>query len=99
VILTETALDAQLKINDFCHKNEIAFISADVRGLFCWAFCDFGSKFEVHDKNGEEPSEVMIEKITQVTTPPKSFWNYPNFWLFLPLPLLKGYGWSCYLPG
>jgi len=65
VILTDTPLSTQLRINDFCHKNEIAFVSADVRGLFCWAFCDFGSKFEVHDKNGEEPAEVMIEKITQ----------------------------------
>ncbi|KAL6048271.1 Ubiquitin-like modifier-activating enzyme 6 [Balamuthia mandrillaris] len=65
VILTDTPLDLQLKINDYCHSKGIAFISADVRGLFCSAFCDFGEKFEIHDKNGEENLEVMIDGVTK----------------------------------
>ncbi len=28
------------------------------------AFCDFGSAFEVFDKNGEELPEVLVGKIT-----------------------------------
>ena len=39
---------------------------ADVRGLFTWVFCDFGTEFEIFDKNGEENREVLIEKITKV---------------------------------
>lgn len=65
VILTETPLHLQKKINAYCHARGIAFISADVRGVFCWAFCDFGDKFEVHDINGEEPLEIMIEHVSK----------------------------------
>eukprot|EP01087_Luapelamoeba_hula_P012828 TRINITY_DN3622_c0_g1_i1.p1 TRINITY_DN3622_c0_g1~~TRINITY_DN3622_c0_g1_i1.p1 ORF type:complete len:1066 (-),score=192.27 TRINITY_DN3622_c0_g1_i1:111-3308(-) len=64
VVLTEVPLETQVRINDYCHKEGIAFASAEVRGLFTWAFCDFGDKFEIHDKNGEEPVEVMIEGVT-----------------------------------
>lgn len=34
VVMTNTPLAKQLEINDYCHANGIAFISADVRGLF-----------------------------------------------------------------
>ena len=44
------------------------FISADVYGLFCWAFCDFGDHFEVVDGNGEEPKDTFISNITKVST-------------------------------
>jgi ubiquitin-activating enzyme E1 len=64
--LTETPLSLQKKINAYCHERGIAFISADVRGVFCWAFADFGDKFEVHDTNGEEPLDLMIEHVTKV---------------------------------
>ena len=41
-------------------------MSADVFGLFCGAFCDFGDKFEISDANGEEPKETFIANITKV---------------------------------
>ena len=41
-------------------------MSADVFGLFCGAFCDFGDIFEVSDPNGEEPKETFIAEITKV---------------------------------
>jgi len=66
VILTDTPLSLQKKINAYCRTSGIAFIAADVRGVFCWAFCDFGDQFGVHDSNGEEPLEVLIEQITKV---------------------------------
>jgi len=65
VILTDTPLSLQKKINAYCRTSGIAFIAADVRGVFCWAFCDFGDQFGVHDSNGEEPLEVLIEQITK----------------------------------
>lgn len=65
VILTETPLNIQLKINDYCHSKGIRFISADAYGIMTWTFCDFGECFEIFDKDGEENKEVLIEKITQ----------------------------------
>lgn len=53
VVVTETPLELQLKINDFCHKNKIPYISTEVRGLFGSIFCDFGEGFVVVDPNGE----------------------------------------------
>ena len=44
----------------------IQFVSADVYGLFCGAFCDFGDEFEVSDANGEEPRDTFIADITKV---------------------------------
>ena len=41
-------------------------ISGDVAGLFAYAFCDFGSNFEVLDTNGEEAIDVFICNITKV---------------------------------
>ena len=37
-----------------------------MRGVFSYAFCDFGDHFEVVDINGEEPVEVFIADITKV---------------------------------
>lgn len=39
-----------------------------MRGVFSYAFCDFGDHFEVVDINGEELVEVFIADITKVTT-------------------------------
>lgn len=65
VILTEVSLSVQLKVNSFCRAHDIKFVSADVFGLFCGAFCDFGDQFEVSDPNGEEPKETFIASITK----------------------------------
>jgi hypothetical protein len=66
--LTDVPIATQLRINDYCHSKGIAFIAADVRGVFTWAFCDFGTGFEVHDKNGEECKEVLIGGVSKVCT-------------------------------
>ncbi|XP_038660375.1 ubiquitin-like modifier-activating enzyme 6 [Scyliorhinus canicula] len=67
VVLTETRLSLQKRINDFCHAQQppIKFISADIYGVFCRVFCDFGDQFEVADPNGEEPKEIFIQNITK----------------------------------
>lgn len=63
VVLTETALKTQIEINDFTHNNGIFFISADVRGLFGAAFCDFGPSFSVVDPTGEAPLSGIVADI------------------------------------
>ncbi|KAL5005528.1 hypothetical protein ScPMuIL_018984 [Solemya velum] len=67
VILTEVALSTQIKVDNFCRIQSppIKFISADVFGVFCQAFCDFGDEFGVVDPNGEELKEVFISTISK----------------------------------
>ncbi|ESO94579.1 hypothetical protein LOTGIDRAFT_232383 [Lottia gigantea] len=67
IILTESPLNVQLKVNRYCRsqKPQIQFISSDVFGILGQVFCDFGDEFEVMDHNGEEPKEVFVANITQ----------------------------------
>ncbi|KAN0022843.1 hypothetical protein ACTFIU_005584 [Dictyostelium citrinum] len=64
IILTESNLNDQIKINEFCRENDIKFIIADCYGLGGWVFNDFGDEFKVYDKNGEELKEVFISNIS-----------------------------------
>jgi ubiquitin-activating enzyme E1-like protein 2 len=65
VVLTDAPLALQIKVDDFCHANDIRFMSVDVYGVFGWAFTDFGKNFEIFDKNGEETKEVFLSDITR----------------------------------
>jgi hypothetical protein len=53
--------------------------------VFCWAFADFGDKFEVSDTTGEEAKEVLVGDISKVkvtlsTRNPNPVPNFiPNF--------------------
>jgi hypothetical protein len=51
-------------VNAICRKNGVKFIAADCYGAFTRVFNDFGDKFEVLDKNGEELPDCNITKIT-----------------------------------
>ncbi|CAI2384890.1 unnamed protein product [Moneuplotes crassus] len=64
VIMTEASLDSQILVDNYCREHNTKFISADVNGVFCRIFNDFGDEFEVIDKNGEETKELMIKEIT-----------------------------------
>lgn len=64
VVATDTPLAESIRIDEFCHANGIAFIKADVRGVFAQVFCDFGPSFEVLDVDGEEPHTGIIAGIT-----------------------------------
>ncbi|GFZ19660.1 ubiquitin-activating enzyme 1 [Actinidia rufa] len=46
------------------HQPTIAFIKAEVRGLFGSVFCDFGPEFTVFDVDGEEPHTGIIASIS-----------------------------------
>ncbi len=45
-------LKKALALNDFCHRSGIAFIRADIRGVFASVFTDFGASFTVVDVDG-----------------------------------------------
>lgn len=64
VVLSGYSLQESVKINEECRKKNIKFILCDAKGPFSYLFNDFGPQFEVADKNGEEPAEVMIKNIT-----------------------------------
>lgn len=64
VVTTETTtLEEKVKINEFCHKNNIKFISTETRGLFGNIFVDFGDEFTVIDATGEEPKSGIVSDI------------------------------------
>jgi len=67
VVFTERQSFSELEsVNKFCHENEIAFISADIRGVFAQIFVDFGSNFTVVDPDGEEPPKLIISSIDKM---------------------------------
>lgn len=59
-------MERAIEINDYCHSHQppIAFVKADVRGLFGSVFCDFGPEFAVLDVDGEEPHTGIIASIS-----------------------------------
>lgn len=64
VVLTLTPPAEQLRIAEITHRNKIALITADTRGLFSQIFCDFGKDFTVYDPTGANPSSAMVASIT-----------------------------------
>lgn len=65
VVLTNSPLEEQKHIGEFCHRSGIYFIVADTRGLFGQIFCDFGENFIVSDTDGEQPVSVMIAAVSK----------------------------------
>lgn len=64
VVLTLTPLAEQHRIAEITHRNNIALITADTRGLFSQIFCDFGKDFTVYDPTGATPSSAMVASVT-----------------------------------
>ncbi|KAM7532024.1 hypothetical protein LguiB_035434 [Lonicera macranthoides] len=66
VVFTDISLEKAIEFDDFCHKHQppIAFIKADVRGLFGSVFCDFGPEFTVFDVDGEDSHTGIIASIS-----------------------------------
>ncbi len=48
----DASLSESIRVDDFCHKNAIAFVRGEVRGVFAQVFSDFGPSFTVTDING-----------------------------------------------
>lgn len=66
VVFTDINFEKAIEFNDYCHSHQppIAFIKAEVRGLFGSVFCDFGPEFTVFDVDGEEPHTGIIASIS-----------------------------------
>ncbi|XP_002982764.2 ubiquitin-activating enzyme E1 2 [Selaginella moellendorffii] len=66
VVFTDSSLEEAIRFNNFCHNHNppIAFIKADIRGIFGSVFCDFGPDFTVVDVDGEEPHTGIIASIS-----------------------------------
>ncbi|NWZ33586.1 UBA7 enzyme, partial [Brachypodius atriceps] len=65
VVLTESSLEEQLHIGDFCHAHGICFIVADTKGLAGQLFCDFGERFVVDDPAEGDPVSAAVQHISQ----------------------------------
>ncbi|RMC00070.1 hypothetical protein DUI87_23480 [Hirundo rustica rustica] len=65
VVLTESPLEEQLRVGDFCHAHSICFIVADTKGLAGQLFCDFGKHFVVDDPAEGDPVSAAVQHISQ----------------------------------
>lgn len=61
--MTEASHSEIAAFDSFCRETGKKLIVADAYGVFTRVFNDFGPKFEVLDKNGEELQDVMIKSI------------------------------------
>ncbi|KAG5567042.1 hypothetical protein RHGRI_002570 [Rhododendron griersonianum] len=66
VVFTDINQEKAIEFNDYCHVHQppIAFIKAEIRGLFGSVFCDFGPEFTVFDVDGEEPHTGIIASVS-----------------------------------
>ncbi|NXW53530.1 UBA1 enzyme, partial [Eurystomus gularis] len=65
VVLTESPLEEQLRVGDFCHAQGICFIVADAKGLAGQLFCDFGEHFIIDDPAEGDPVCGTVQHISQ----------------------------------
>ncbi|NXL47273.1 UBA1 enzyme, partial [Podilymbus podiceps] len=65
VVLTESPLEEQLRVGDFCHAQGICFIVANAKGLAGQLFCDFGEHFVVVDPAEGDPVCAAVQHISQ----------------------------------
>lgn len=65
VVMIDAPLEVQLKVNDMCHKMGVCYISCDARGVFAYAFCDFGDAFVVSDVDGNPAASCVVSSVTK----------------------------------
>jgi len=64
VVLTDTTLEDQVTIADYCHENGIYIVITDTFGLFGYIFTDFGKNFTVGDPTGEQVNSGIVAAIS-----------------------------------
>eukprot|EP00088_Acartia_fossae_P034488 TRINITY_DN353_c0_g1_i1.p1 TRINITY_DN353_c0_g1~~TRINITY_DN353_c0_g1_i1.p1 ORF type:complete len:1113 (+),score=407.62 TRINITY_DN353_c0_g1_i1:244-3582(+) len=65
VVLTNSSLEEQRRVNAITHEAGIGFIVADVRGLYAQVFNDFGPSFTVVDVDGNQPLSAMVASVSK----------------------------------
>lgn len=63
VVLTDTPLEDQAKIADYCHENGTFVVIADTFGLFGSIFTDFGKNFTCGDPTGENVLSGIVADV------------------------------------
>lgn len=65
VVLTNTPLEYQLQVGEFCHSHGIKLVVADTPGLVGQLFCVFGEEMFLTDSNWEQALSAMVSMITK----------------------------------
>ncbi|KAJ3309733.1 hypothetical protein HDV04_005778 [Boothiomyces sp. JEL0838] len=65
VVVTDRDHDEKVQINELARKHKVKFIAAETRGLFGFAFNDFGLDFKVSDTTGENALSGMISAVSK----------------------------------
>ena len=65
VVMIDAPLSEQLRVNDICHSKGVCYISCDARGVFAYAFCDFGDAFVVSDVDGNQAASCVVSSVTK----------------------------------
>ena len=60
LVLCDASEQVQVAANDWCRAHDVKFLSCSARGVFGWAFADFGDGFVTHDKTGEPVKDIMV---------------------------------------
>ena len=66
-VVVQTEFDSEekiVKLNEFCHLNEIKFIYGVVFGLHAFIFNDFGKEFTIYDIDGIEPKRYHCKNLS-----------------------------------
>lgn len=63
IVLTDTSLEDQIIISQYCHHEGIFLVIADIFGLFGSIFTDFGKNFVVTDPTGENVVTGIVADI------------------------------------
>jgi len=63
VVSIPLPLKTLYKMNEICRENKCGFIYTHTCSVFGMIFCDFGDKFVVMDKDGENPVSCQVEEI------------------------------------
>eukprot|EP00727_Mastigamoeba_balamuthi_P013622 m51a1_g8883 putative ubiquitin activating enzyme e1 (1049) ;mRNA; f:649634-653725 len=65
VVLTGSTLATAVSLDRMCVQHGARFLWADTKGVFAFAFNDFGPEFTVHDATGEQPLTYLVAAVTQ----------------------------------
>eukprot|EP00736_Rhodelphis_marinus_P003571 Rmarinus@m.19049 len=63
VVAVDMPVATSVRLNSVCRENNIAFLRSDIRGLFGYAFADFGTGFKCLDTTGEQPKTGIVASI------------------------------------
>lgn len=65
-MFTDICIEKAIEFDDYCHNHQppIAFIKADLRGLFSRTFCDFGPAYKSLNVNGWSPERRCITRVS-----------------------------------